>query len=234
MPRHRKKGRAQLLQRERQRPGGLRSIQHERHPACAAERRDLLDRQDIAKYIGHMRAEYRPRTLRHRCVKCAQRVLRVKEPPSGNFEFCSGGGQWPPDRVVLEPRDHDLVAGAHQRAYRDVQRVRRIHCKDDLLRFRAEQLCRDLPAAVNRLCRFHRGRMSSSAHARAPLHRPQHCKAHGVRLLQRCRRSIQINHSAASSAVPSGSNRNTPENRCPASRKSAALRAPSRPSTRTA
>ena len=61
MPRHRKKGRAKLPQRERQRPGGLRSIQHERHPACAAERRDLLDRQDIAKYVGHMRAEYRPR-----------------------------------------------------------------------------------------------------------------------------------------------------------------------------
>ena len=140
MPRHRKKGRAQLLQRERQRPGGLRSIQHERHPACAAERRDLLDRQDIAKYVGHMRAEYRPRPLRHRCIKCPQRVLRVKEPPAGNFEFRPGGGQWPPDRVVLEPRDHDLVAGVHQRAYRDVQRVRRIHCKDDLLRFRAEQL----------------------------------------------------------------------------------------------
>ena len=69
--------------------------------------------------------------------------------PAGRIEnavFRTGRRNRTQNRVVLDSRNDDLPAGAEERIYGQIQRIRGIQRQDDVLRTAVKQLRRCLPA----------------------------------------------------------------------------------------
>ena len=87
VPRHAQKRRRKLSQRHRQNPCRLRAIENQRHLPLAAQRRNFLHRQNIAEHVRHVRADNRLRVLCDCRAEALDRIVPVKQPPSGNADI---------------------------------------------------------------------------------------------------------------------------------------------------
>ena len=207
MPRHADKRRVQLTQRHRQKPRRLRCIDDQRHLPLTAQGRDLVKRQDIAEHIRHVRADDSLCVRRHGFAEAFERILRVEQPRPGDGDLRADVMQRPRDCVVFKARDHHAFARADERLDGKIERVRRVHCKDHLLRRRVKQLPRQHAAVIDCLRRPHGGRMAAAARRGAAAHGALHAIGDHRRLLERGRTGIEIDHSAASSRYPFGCSR---------------------------
>ena len=207
MPRHTEKRRVQLTQRHRQKPRRLRRIDDQRHLPLAAQGRDLVKRQDIAEHIRHVRADDSLCVRRHSFAEAFERILRVKQPCPGGDRLRADVMQRPRDCVVFKARDHHAVARADERLDGKIERVRRVHRKNDLLRRRVKQLPRQHAAVIDCLRRPHGGRVTAATRRGAAAHGALHLLGDCGRLLERGRAGIEIDHSAASSRYPFGCSR---------------------------
>ena len=87
VPRHAQKRRRKLSQRHRQNPCRLRAIENQRHLPLAAQCRNFLHRQNIAEHVRHVRADNRLCVLCDCRAEALDRIVRVKQPPSGNADI---------------------------------------------------------------------------------------------------------------------------------------------------
>ena len=207
MPRHAEKCRAKCAQRQRQQPRRLRRVDDQRHLPLAAQGRNFFKRQDIAEHVGHMRADDGLRVRRYGFAEAFERILRIEQPRPGDGDLRADVVQRPRDRVVFKPGDHHAPARPDERLDGKVQRVRRVHRKDHLLRWRVKQLPRQRAAVIDRLRRPHGRCMAAAARRGAAAHGALHAAGDRGRLLERGRAGIEIDHSAASSRYPFGCSR---------------------------
>ena len=197
--RHGDKGRAERVQLERQDARGLRGVHDQGNSLRAAERSDLLDRQNEAEHIGDVRADDGVKLRRDAVFKGAQQRGAVKERRSGDLDPRAQRVQRPRDGVVLIAGDGDAPALRHERTDGDVQGVRRVGGKDDLLRRGyAEQLGGKAPAAEGRLLR-RSGRGIAAAPRRGHgAHGPLHRIGNAQGLSEGRRGGVQIDHGSTS------------------------------------
>ena len=234
MSRHADEGRAKLLQTDRQQPRRLRRVDDQRHPPRAAERRDFLQRQDIAEDIRHMRADHRLRIGRDGGFKGGEGIRRVKQPASGDDHLRPDMVQGADDRVVLKAGDHGAAAGPHQRLDCKIERVRGVHGEHDLLRLGSKQLCREHAAVIDGVRGPHGGHVGPAAGRSHAAQGALHMVGHHRRLLERGGSGVKIDHSAASSRYPFGCIRYAPETGLFHARSSCAAWTPSSPPTYSA
>ena len=197
--RHGDKGRAERVQLERQDASGLRGVHDQGNSLRAAERSDLLDRQNEAEHIGDVRADDGVKLRRDAVFKGAQQRGAVKERRSGDLDPRAQRVQRPRNGVVLIAGDGDAPALRHERTDGDVQGVRRVGGKDDLLRRGyTEQLGGKASAAEGRLLR-RSGRGIAAAPRRGHgAHGPLHRIGNAQGLLEGRRGGVQIDHGSTS------------------------------------
>ena len=233
--RHGDKCRPQFTQGDGQHPRRLGGVQHEGYASFSAGCGDALHRQTVAEHVGDMGADRRVRTGIQRLLKLRQHHLRPKERCVHHRQLHVGDTvERPCHRVMLIPGDDDPAPRLYQRFDGDVQPVGGVGGEHYPCRVvYAEQLRRQTAALKIRLLRQPRGGIAAPPRRTHGRHRIVHSTAHTLRLLQRCRTGVQIDHTSTS-LYPCPCRRNTRRGANPRPRSnSAASSAARRPCIRS-
>ena len=202
MARHGGKRRAQPREIKIQYPGALRCVHDQRHTVLSAEHCDLPDRQDESEYIRHAGA-HSGAAPRKRLFKPAKQGLGIEKRRIRSLNYRAGSIKRTHDGVMLKTGDGNARPLAYKRADSDIECVCGVHGKDDVFGLRhMKERRRFLTAGKNRFRSAHGGGMIAAAGARAAVHGARHSACHLRRLLQRCRRAVQIDHSGTSRYSP--------------------------------
>ena len=198
VPRHRDECRAERIHLHRQDTRRLRSVHNELHTLFPAERRDPVDRKDIAEDVGDLRADGELCLPQRRLPLIQQRIGR-KQAPACDEDLRAEGVQRARDRVVLIAGDQHPHPRPYQRAQRDIQRMGRVKGKDDAGGVGYVKERRGfLTAGVDGLGRPQGGFVPTAAGARHAAHGLQHRPLHRNRLSQGGRRAVQIDQGSTS------------------------------------
>ena len=154
MPRHCYKIRPQCPKIHRQDSRRLCPVDHKWHAIGFAQPRHLLNRQNIAKYIGNMGKDRRRRSLFQRSLPSLQGIRPIKQPAAGNLHLGPSPMQRSNHCIVLKPGDHHPVARLHQGVDGDIQSMGAVCGQHHLLRLTGKEFSRHFPAAVNLLHGF--------------------------------------------------------------------------------
>ena len=150
-----------------------------------------------------MRADRGVRSERKRAFKGEHGLRRRKKRRCGDDDLSTQCVQRPRDSIVLIARDNDPSAGTDETLDGNIQSVRRVHRKDDLLdRWHREKCRRCTAAAKQRFFRLLcRGITAASGRAHRA-HRLHDGPLHRGRLLKGRGGVVKVDHSAISRIVP--------------------------------
>ena len=151
-----------------------------------------------------MRADDRADSAVEPLPECPQRIVRIKERSSRDHRLRPERIERPHHRIVLKAGDQDPVSRRNERPDRHVERVGRVHRKNDLLRLRVKECSRADTAVIDRLCRSHRRLMPAASGACALFHRAEDRARDLRRLAERRRAAVKIDHTRTSSSIPLG------------------------------